>query len=149
MNKNAAAAKLSGSDKYPEIYGTVTFKQMENGVMVCAEVFNLPKGEECGGKVFGFHIHEGISCSGNEKDPFADAKGHYNPKNCPHPYHAGDLPPLFGNNGYAAMSVFTDRFKVEEIIGKAVIVHSMPDDFTSQPSGNSGEKMACGVIMAE
>lgn len=149
MNKNAAAAKLSGSDKYPEIYGTVTFKQTENGVMVCAEVFNLPKGEECGGKVFGFHIHEGTSCSGNEKDPFADAKGHYNPKNCPHPYHAGDLPPLFGNNGYAAMSVLTDRITVEEIIAKVIIVHSMPDDFTSQPSGNSGEKMACGVIMAE
>ena len=86
--------------------------------------------------------------TGNEDDPFADAKTHYNPKSCPHPYHAGDLPPLFSANGYAYSAVLTDRFTVDEIIGKTVVIHSSPDDFTTQPSGNAGRKIACGVITA-
>ena len=96
--------------------------------------------------MFGIHIHEGTSCTGNETDPFADAKGHYNPNNCAHPYHAGDLPPVFSNKGSAFNAVLTNRFHVREVLGRVVILHSMPDDFTTQPSGNSGEKIACGVI---
>jgi len=65
-----------------------------------------------------------------------------------HPHHAGDLPPLFGNNGYALSMFLTTRFSVSEIIGRTVILHSAPDDFTSQPAGNSGVKIACGVIVA-
>ncbi len=53
----------------------------------------------CGQRIFGFHIHEGTRCSGTSVDHFADAGSHYNPSNCPHPMHAGDLPPLFVNNG--------------------------------------------------
>lgn len=88
----------------------------------------------------------GTSCTGNPIDEFADAKTHYNPQNCPHPYHAGDLPPLFENNGYSYMSVFINKFKVKDLIGKVIIIHDMPDDFTTQPSGNSGTKIACGEI---
>lgn len=88
----------------------------------------------------------GTSCTGNSNDEFADAKTHYNPQNCPHPYHAGDLPPLIENNGYSYMSVFINKFTVKDIIGKVVIIHEMPDDFTTQPSGNSGTKIACGEI---
>lgn len=44
------------------------------------------------------------------------------------------------------MNFLTDRITLKEVIGKAVVIHSMPDDFTSQPSGNSGEKIACGII---
>lgn len=88
----------------------------------------------------------GTSCTGNSNDEFANAKAHYNPKNCPHPYHAGDLPPLIENNGYSYMSVFLNKFKVKDIIGKVIIIHDMPDDFTTQPSGNSGTKIACGEI---
>ncbi len=58
----------------------------------------------------------------------------------------GDLPPLIENNGYAYMSVLLNKFSINEIIGKTVIIHDMPDDFTTQPSGNSGTKIACGVI---
>jgi len=47
------------------------------------------------------------------------------------------------------MSVLTDKFTVEEIIGKTIIIHNMPDDFTSQPAGNAGQKIACGIIMSE
>ncbi|NLF57432.1 MAG: superoxide dismutase family protein, partial [Candidatus Hydrogenedens sp.] len=100
----------------------------------------------CAGEVFGFHIHEGNACTGNASDPFAATGGHFNPQSCPHPQHAGDLPPLFGNNGYAWSSVLTDRFTVDAIAGRTVVIHRRPDDFTTQPSGNSGEKIACGVI---
>lgn len=143
-----ANAIVKGSERYKDIRGDVTFKQMKNGVLVTAEISGLPNNtDKCDGGVFGFHIHEGTSCSGNEKDPFADAKMHFNPTECPHPFHAGDLPPLFGNNGFAYMSVFTDRFKLEDVIGRVVVVHSRPDDFTTQPSGNSGGKIACGKIL--
>lgn len=93
-----------------------------------------------------FTYTSGTSCTGNAQDEFANAKTHYNPNNCPHPYHVGDLPPLLENNGYSYMSVFTNKFKVKDIIGKVIIIHDMPDDFTTQPSGNSGTKIACGKI---
>ena len=53
----------------------------------------------------------------------------------------------FGNNGYAYLSVFTSRFSIDDIISKVLIIHDMPDDFTTQPSGNAGTKIACGKIM--
>lgn len=137
-----AVAKIKGSEKYPCLKGVVTLCQTDEGVMIKAEVCNLPKGD----MVFGFHIHEGKECTGNEEDFFTSAKAHYNPKGVQHPYHAGDLPPLFGNNGYARMSVLTDRFRLCEIVDRVIIIHSGADDFTTQPGGNSGEKIACGVI---
>lgn len=143
-----AMAVIKGSYKYPDISGTVQFYECIKGVIVTARIFNLPYTEsECKNGIYGFHIHEGESCSGNEKDPFADTKAHLNLRNCPHPYHTGDLPPLFGNKGHAFMSVLTDRFTINDIIGKTVVVHSMADDFKTQPNGNSGEKIACGIIM--
>lgn len=115
--------------------------------MVLSEVTGLPhSGEPCGNGIFAFHIHSGSQCSGNQSDPFADALTHYDPLGCPHPHHAGDLPPLFENNGYALQLFLTQRFSVEEIIGKTVIIHASPDDFTSQPAGHAGEKIACGEI---
>lgn len=69
----------------------------------------------------------GTSCTGNPQDDFANAKMHYNPNDCPHPYHIGDLPPLLENNGYAYMSVLINEFKIKDIIGKVIIIHDMPD----------------------
>lgn len=142
-------AKVKGGSIYPEIEGTVTFVQTENGVLISAEIHNLPyQTGLCSEGIFAFHIHKGECCTGTVGDEFANALSHYNPHMCPHPYHAGDLPPLFSNtNGTALMEVVTDRFKAEEIIGKTVIIHSKPDDFTTQPSGNSGDKIACGEII--
>lgn len=109
--------------------------------MVAAEVFDLPSpGGVCGWPVFAFHIHSGGSCTGHAADPFAGALTHFNPGNCAHPAHAGDLPPLFGNGGHAVGLVLTDWFTVREIVGKAVIVHANRDDFTTQPSGDAGKK---------
>ncbi len=147
QKRNRVMAIINGSPDYPDINGTVTFVQKKNGVLVTASINGLPQnGGECGGGIFGFHIHEGSSCTGTEQEPFADVKSHYNPNDCPHPFHAGDLPPLFGNSGYAYLSVLTDRFSLSDIIGRTLIIHDMPDDFTTQPSGNSGTKIACGVI---
>lgn len=143
----AAKAQVRGSSDYPDICGEVTFRQTPKGVLVTAEIRGLPCENENGFGVFAFHIHSGVCCTGNADDAFADADGHYNPNGKPHPYHAGDLPPLFGNNGYAYMSVLTDRFCVREIIGKVIIIHSRPDDFTTQPAGNAGTKIACGKIL--
>lgn len=144
-----AAAFIKGSEQYPDIRGRVLFYQLHGGVIVRTDVINLPKiPEECSSPIFAFHIHSGDRCAGNRKDLFADAGMHYNPNDCPHPYHAGDLPPLFSADGRALSLCLSDRFTVHEIIGKTVIIHSSPDDFTTQPSGNAGEKIACGVIMA-
>lgn len=79
-------------------------------------------------------------------DLFSGAMAHYNPADCNHPFYAGDLPPLFGNHGYAFSVFLTERFLMSEVIGKTVITHGNPDDFTTQPSGNAGEKLAYGVI---
>ena len=56
------------------------------------------------------------------------------------------MPPLFGADGYAFLAFVSSRFTVNEILGKTVIIHSGVDDFKTQPSGNAGEKIACGVI---
>lgn len=144
-----AAARIRGSGQYCDIAGIVRFYQAPGGVFVVTEVSGLPQGcGECDYPVFGYHIHSGNSCTGNMEDAFADAMGHYNPDDCVHPYHAGDMPPLFGNNGYAFSVFYSERFCVGDIIGKTVIIHLNPDDFHTQPAGNSGTKIACGRIEA-
>ena len=144
-----AQAIVKGNAKYLNLSGLVRFYQTRRGVLVCAEVLGLPEvGEPCENRIFAFHIHSGSQCTGDSTDPFADALTHYNPGNCPHPAHAGDLVPLFSNHGYSFEVFLTDRFTVCEIVGRTVIVHSGPDDFTTQPSGNAGSKIACGQIRA-
>ena len=147
MLLNMAKAEIKGGKKYPKIRGIVNLRQTGKRVLITAKIYNLPTTiGNCNKRIFGFHIHEGNSCTGNKEDEFANTLSHYNPGNCNHPHHAGDLPPLFENKGFAYMNFLTDRITLKEVIGKAVVIHSMPDDFTSQPSGNSGEKIACGII---
>lgn len=142
-----AIAQIQGGNGYPYLNGTATFVQTDNGVLVTVSINKLPQNSVCNGGIFALHIHEGESCTGNDEDQFSNAKTHYSPLNCPHPYHAGDLPPLIGNSGYAYMSVLTNRFTVNEIINKVIIVHENKDDFSTQPSGNSGKKIGCGKIV--
>lgn len=139
-----AVAHVTGSAQYPAVRGTVRFYQTVYGVVVAAEMFGLPVGSN-GESVFGFHVHSGGECQGTE--PFMVAAGHYDPVGRLHPYHAGDLPPLFGTvDGYAFSVFLTDRFSVNDVKGRTVILHAMPDDFTSQPAGNAGGRIACGEI---
>ena len=108
-----AAAIVKGSNAYPGLSGEVRFFQSAYGTLVSAEFSGLPAGSPpCSSPVFGFHIHSGAQCSGTAADPFADALTHYDPYTCAHPYHAGDLPPLFGSNGYAFTMFLTNRFSV-------------------------------------
>ena len=143
-----AMARIKGNALYPNIFGIVRFYQHTHGILVVTEIEGLPNPKNvCSSAIFAFHIHQGSSCTGDETDSFANSGMHYNPQNCPHPYHAGDLPPLFGANGYAFSACLTDRFTLNEIIGRTIILHSSFDDFSTQPSGNSGEKIACGEIV--
>ena len=121
--------------------GTVKFYPVPCGTLVVAEITGLPKNES---GFFAFHIHEGKCCTGKD---FADTGGHFNPCDREHPRHAGDLPPLLSRNGRAFLAVETDRFTPREILGRTVVIHEEPDDFHTQPAGNSGRKIACGEIV--
>lgn len=120
--------------------GTVKFYETCCGVLVVAQIQGLPKNDS---GFFALHIHEGGSCGG---EGFSETLGHYDPTDAPHPRHAGDLPPLLAQNGRAFLAVQTDRFRVRDIIGHTVVIHSGADDFHTQPAGNAGSKIACGVI---
>ena len=130
-----AIARVSGNNSAPCLYGSVKFYTMGRNVLVVADICGLPKTDT---DFFAMHIHEGLDCE--------NSLSHYDPDNRKHPLHAGDLPPLMSCGGYAFTSVLTDRFRIPEVIGKTLIIHSRPDDFHSQPSGNAGEKIACGII---
>lgn len=146
-----ARAAMAGSKKYPHIQGEVLFYRYNSGTIVVADIDGLPQREQdgmknCYGNILGFHIHDGSSCTGDSTDPFKNSGMHYNPGDCQHPWHAGDMPVLFENHGTAWCAFYTDRFTPEDVIGKTVIIHDKPDDYRSQPSGDSGNKIACGVI---
>lgn len=136
-----AVAKIQGGAEALQLTGCVRFYQECGCVLIEAELSGLPEGNETG--FFGFHIHQGESCEGTD---FSGTGSHYNPGNQPHPKHAGDLPPLLACGEKAYLSVRIDRFSVQDIIGRTVVVHSDPDDFHSQPAGSAGKKIACGVI---
>ena len=129
-------------------HGTVHFQQQNDGnVEVTADLTGLPPNS-----THGFHIHDKGACSnfGNDAGP------HYNPTNAPHgapdaaSHHAGD----FGNvtadaNGEVHTTFMTHSVSVggtNDVVGHAVILHGNPDDLTSQPAGNAGPRVACGVI---
>lgn len=141
-------AEIKGSRAYPSIKGTVFVYPFWDGTLFIAEIMGLPKAPgACSQRFFGFHLHEGTSCTGTAYDPFKNTGEHYNPENCLHPQHAGDFPSLLSSDGYAFLAFYTNKFLPEEVAGKTILVHSKPDDFQSQPSGNAGDKIACGVIM--
>ncbi len=149
---HTAYAMIEAGPDYPSISGLVTFLDVPGGVRVCANISGLPLFKPAtGGKQpigpFGFHIHEKGNCTiGDPAKPFEASGGHWNPTNQPHGNHAGDFPVLFSNKGMANMCFFTDRFTVADILGRSVMIHENPDDYRSQPAGNSGKRIACGAI---
>lgn len=139
----AALAHVSGED-HNGPFGTVAFYPRRNGVLVEANIRGLPHEDgPCSSRVFGFHIHEGGFCAG---EGFSETQGHLDLENCDHPHHTGDLPPLFECGGQAYLAVLTDRFRIRDIIGRTVVIHELPDDLKTRPSGGSGSKIACGAI---
>lgn len=140
--KPDAIAWIHGSETHPELFGRTTFFHMPiGGLLISTEIYGLPQNSS----FFGMHLHEFGNCT----PPFEQTGNHYNPKNTAHPNHAGDMPPLLNNNGYAYLTFYTNRLTIEEILGKSIIIHSQRDDFTSQPSGDAGTKIACGVIKSQ
>lgn len=149
QKRPCAIASLQGSCKFPHICGTVRFYHSGNGkVLTVFEVNGLPvEKQRCSQRFFAVHIHEKGTCEGTADKPFSEAGEHYNPHDCPHPMHAGDLGVLFADcNGTAQSTMVFDSFSISEIIGGSIIIHKNPDDFMTQPSGNSGERIACGII---
>jgi superoxide dismutase, Cu-Zn family len=142
--KPTAIAWVGGNMQNPQLSGLVQFYETPYaGVLIEAEIFGLPNIREKGSSDFyAMHIHENGDCS----QGFTKTGMHYNPTQEPHPDHAGDMIPLMGNQGYAWLAFYDKRIKLEEIIGRSVIVHAMPDDFKTQPAGDSGMKIGCGVI---
>ncbi len=148
-----AIAYIKGGPLAPNLEGISLFYQLEDSVYIVTYVAGmpivLPSGEPSG--FHGFHIHQSGDCTvGDPNNPFQGSGGHYNPTDKEHPMHAGDLPPLLSNNGSkygtSFLAVTTNRFTLRDIIGKSVIIHQNPDDFHTQPAGNSGPKWACGII---
>jgi Cu-Zn family superoxide dismutase len=128
--------------------GTVSFTQRGDKVVVVAKVSGLTPGNH------GFHIHEKGDCSAPDG---TSAGGHFNPLGKPHAHptsadrHAGDMPMLeadaAGNATLTAtLDVITIGGGAADIVGRGVIVHKDPDDWKTQPTGNSGARVACGVI---
>lgn len=151
-NEPAAIAHIKGGPLAPQLAGTIFFINVYGGVMVWVEISGLPPYQPAQNNEnpigpHGFHIHERGNCTvGDPQNPFQAAGEHWNPYNQPHGNHAGDFPVLFSNNGYAYMSFFTNRFKVKDVLGKAIIIHQNPDDYRTQPAGDAGKRLACGVI---
>lgn len=144
-----AFAMLKGGPLAPNLRGQILLYQLEDGVYIRAYIVGIPLSTTTGEKVdfHGFHIHEFGNCIvGDPKNPFMAAGGHWNPTNQPHPFHAGDLPSILSTNGTAMLTVYDAQFKVSDVIGKSFILHEKPDDFITQPAGNSGLRLACGII---
>lgn len=139
-----AIAYIEGNSSNPKLHGQICFcKTLNDGVIITAEIFGLPD-KDTSSHFYGMHIHQFGNCDNN----FANTGTHFTLDNTRHPMHAGDLPPLLSNEGYSWISFFDKRFSLEDILGKSIVIHSIRDDFTSQPAGDSGVKIGCGVIEA-
>ncbi len=147
-----AVANIRGSMYAPNLSGKVYFIRAPGGTRVIVNISGLPAYKPAEGEngqpvgPFGFHLHEKSCELGDLRNPYAECGGHYNPDNQPHGNHAGDFPVLFSNDGKAEMSFYTNRFSVDEIVGRSVIIHQNPDDYRTQPSGNSGKRIGQGNI---
>ncbi|MFV9509945.1 superoxide dismutase family protein [Tepidibacillus sp. LV47] len=148
-----AYARVKGGPLAPNLRGFVVFTNVPNGTEVYVELHGLPayqpaKGDQDPIGPHGFHIHMRGDCTvGDPNNPFEGAGEHWNPTNQPHGNHAGDFPVIFSNNGYARMNFFTNKFKVNDVVGRSVIIHLNPDDYRTQPAGDAGKRIACGVIV--
>ncbi|MDI1237604.1 MAG: superoxide dismutase family protein [Polaromonas sp.] len=129
--------------------GSVSFVQVGNKVLVSGEIRGLKPNAE-----HGFHVHEKGDCSSGDG---MSAGGHFNPTGAPHGshgmgmHHTGDLPSLKADAGGVARFNFESGSLavgsgVTDIVGKGLIVHRDPDDYKTQPTGNSGPRLACAVI---
>jgi superoxide dismutase, Cu-Zn family len=134
--------------------GTVKITPTPNGLLLEANLTGFGQGE--GDRVHAFHVHATGKCEGN----FESAGGHYNPTGKEHGYlspngpHAGDMPNfLLAADGTARFAAFNPMVRMSggeaplnDTDGSAILVHAMADDYTGQPAGMAGGRVACGVV---
>jgi superoxide dismutase, Cu-Zn family len=147
------AARASFVDAAGKKMGTATLTQTPGGVLILLDLTGLPPGEH------GFHFHEKGKCERNTG--FKSAGDHYAPQGRgEHGYHtaggphAGDMPNQFvGRDGTLRAHVLNEKVSLApgktsllDADGTAMVVHARPDDYRTQPSGDSGDRIACGVI---
>jgi superoxide dismutase, Cu-Zn family len=149
MASGPSAMATLETTKGNAVGGKVDFLQKGDKVFVTASVSGLTPGQH------GFHIHEKGDCSSGDG---MSAGGHFNPHGRAHgapsaaDHHAGDMPMLVADGaGNAMLTAEIDGTTIgsgaaTDIVGRSVIVHKDPDDFKTQPTGNSGARVACGVI---
>ncbi len=145
-----ASATLEGTMPDTAVTGTVSFEQTNGEVKMMLQI-SVPK---MANKSVAVHIHENGACG----DMGKAAGGHWNPTNENHGkwgegnFHSGDIGNVsLDGQGNGSMEMKTDRWSIgadatKDILSKGIIVHSGTDDYTSQPSGNAGSRIGCGVI---
>jgi superoxide dismutase, Cu-Zn family len=142
---DSASAAMMNTDGEP--VGTVELTETANGTVVLARLTGLPEGPHA------FHVHETGVC----EPPFTSAGGHYNPDGHSHGFHAeggphaGDLPNIFvPASGELIVEFFSTRLEVDDRLfdddGAAVVIHAGPDDHMTDPAGDAGPRIACGVL---
>ncbi|MED5619305.1 superoxide dismutase family protein [Ideonella sp. BN130291] len=147
MGKPMAVATLSPTQGNTAT-GLVMFHEVDGHVMARAHITGLkPNGEH------GFHLHEKGDCASTDG---TSAGGHFNPGGAPHgpqdaAHHAGDMPALKADaDGVADLKFMLHGVTIgggpADITNRAVVVHANPDDYKTQPTGNSGARIACGVV---
>jgi Cu-Zn family superoxide dismutase len=147
----AAAAQIAPTQGNT-VNGSLALAQTADGVHITGSIQGLKPDAE-----FGFHVHEKGDCTAPDG---SSAGGHFNPTQAQHgnptgpTHHAGDMLNIKSNGeGVAQVDVTASGTSLNgdpgtDIMGKAIVVHESPDDYTTQPSGNSGKRLACGVIAA-
>jgi len=149
--QEAVTAKAEFVNMTGERNGSATLTGMADGVLIELEVTGLPPGQWVG-----FHVHETGKCEAAAKHE--SAGGHFDPGGKEHGYkapggpHVGDMPNLHVEaDGTVRAQVFNSAIRLGEgdndVIGRALMIHGGPDDYQSQPSGKSGARHACAVIL--
>lgn len=142
-NRNIKKAVAVIHSNSTDVTGWVTFTKVAKGIKVHGELSGLKDGKH------GFHIHTYGDC---RADDYSSAGGHFNPAGNDHAAptdslrHMGDMGNIKSSNGTATIDYTDSVITLNQVIGRAVIIHQGTDDLTSQPSGAAGSRIGCGVI---
>lgn len=150
--KAAPGAKATLKDAKGQTVGEVTFREAQNGVLMSVDLRNVPPGDKA------FHIHDVGKC---EPPTFQSAGPHFAPMKTQHGLlnpagpHQGDLPNIHvPQSGSVSVEIFAPGVTLKEgaptslfdANGSAVVLHAKPDDYTTDPAGNAGDRVACGEV---